>query len=61
MKRREKNMEEFVLRHLGLFKTPPQQEMDLAETRIERRLQTAPPSARESSVDLGMTARRAGV
>jgi uncharacterized protein (TIGR03435 family) len=42
MKRREKNVEEFMLRHLGLFKTPPQSEMDLVETRIVNRLRSAP-------------------
>jgi len=42
MKRPEKNVEEFMLQHLGLFKTPPQQEMDLAEARIESQLRTAP-------------------
>jgi uncharacterized protein (TIGR03435 family) len=42
MKRREKNVEEFMLRHLGLFKTPPQPEMDLVETRIQNRLRSAP-------------------
>jgi hypothetical protein len=44
MKRREKDVEEFMLKHLGLFKTPPQQEMDVAEERMESRLRTAPAS-----------------
>src|SRR5205085_856746 len=39
-------------------KTPPQQEMDLAEKRIEHRLRTVPPSVAEASVDFGMTGRR---
>ena len=42
MKRREKNIEEFLLRHLGLFKTPPEDEMNLAESRIVNRLRSAP-------------------
>ena len=55
MKGHEKNVEEFVLRHLGLFKTPPQREMDLAETRIENRLRTASMAQRanESGSDHG--------
>lgn len=44
MKRRDKNVDEFVLQHLGLHKTPPQDEMDLAEARIEHKLRTAPAS-----------------
>jgi uncharacterized protein (TIGR03435 family) len=39
MKRPEKNIEEFVLRHLGLFEAP-QEEMDLAEARIRERLRS---------------------
>ena len=57
MKRRDKNLEEFVLRHLGLHKTPPQPEMDLAESRIEDHLRTATPSAAEASVDFGIRSR----
>src|SRR2546422_3379409 len=38
--KREKNVEEFVLRHMGLFKAP-QEEMDLAEARIQERMRTA--------------------
>jgi uncharacterized protein (TIGR03435 family) len=49
MKRRDKNVEEFMLRHLGLFKTPPQSDMDLVETRIQNRLRTAP--AADSAAD----------
>jgi uncharacterized protein (TIGR03435 family) len=44
MKRRDKHVEDFVLRHLGLFKTPPQHDMDLAEARIESKLRTASPA-----------------
>jgi hypothetical protein len=44
MKRGDKHVEEFVLRHLGLFKSPPQQDMDLAEARIESKLRAASPS-----------------
>jgi len=41
MKRPKKNVEEFVLRHMGLFKAP-QEEMDLAEARIQERLRSTP-------------------
>jgi uncharacterized protein (TIGR03435 family) len=41
MKHRDKNVEEFVLKHLGLHKAPPREEMDLAEVRIEKKLRTA--------------------
>ena len=42
--KREGNVEEFVLRHMGLFKAP-QEEMDLAEKRIQERLRSAPATA----------------
>jgi uncharacterized protein (TIGR03435 family) len=42
MKRREPKVEEFMLRHLGLFKTPPAEEMHVAEKRIQNRLRSAP-------------------
>ncbi|HET9218165.1 MAG TPA: TIGR03435 family protein [Terriglobia bacterium] len=51
MKRRKDNTDEFLLRHLGLFKTAPQQEMDLAEARIERRLRTVPALADDTATD----------
>jgi uncharacterized protein (TIGR03435 family) len=41
MKRQEKNVEEFVLRHIGLYQAP-QEEIDLAETRIQERLRSTP-------------------
>ncbi|HZI50233.1 MAG TPA: FecR domain-containing protein, partial [Terriglobia bacterium] len=59
MKRRKDNVDEFLLRHLGLFKTPPKQEMDAAEARIEKGLRTAPAAAEFRTVDLA-SARRGG-
>ena len=52
MKRREKNVEEFVLRHMGLFKAP-QEEIDLAEARIRKQLRSAPSGAQELPVESG--------
>ena len=57
MKRPEKNVEEFMLRHLGLYKTPPQQDMDLAEARIENRLRTAPAQMGDELADPGSPRR----
>src|SRR6185295_1478681 len=47
MKRPDKNVEGFVLRHLDLFKfkMPTQREMDHAEARILRQLRSAPKAA----------------
>src|SRR5262249_20735593 len=42
MKPREKNEQNMLERHLGLFNTPPSQEMEEAEDRILRRLRSQP-------------------
>jgi len=65
MKRRDENVEGFVLRHLGLFKfkMPTQREMDLAEARIVRqlrspRLRTEPHEVRRPVVMVPRPTRR---
>jgi len=51
MKRQDKNVDQGVLRNLGLFKEPPEREMDLAETRIQQRLHSAPASRGEAPAE----------
>jgi uncharacterized protein (TIGR03435 family) len=56
MKRRDKKVEEFVLRHMGLYKAP-QEEMDDAEKRIQERLRATEWSVAEQP-DPSLSRRR---